>query len=474
MSNARGKNSPDEARGATGASLPPGAAPAADKSAPAAAADEAGPAALADEAGAAAHPGRHRHLHATDLHGAGRLLLLAVVLGIDKVEHWHLHLLTRLGCGDAADRHGKQGRPGNMGKLGAFVYRQARGTATLAGRWIDRLAPGAGGAGGRAGQPPPLSSAQREAVLAALNGLFGDLLERLGNPLAIPMRLRHHGKPLLLERDALAAAFPGAGPRLVILIHGLCRSDLQWRRAGHDHGAALARDLGYTPLYLHYNSGRHVSVNGRELAGLLGQLVAAWPVPVTTMAIIGHSMGGLVARSACHYARATRQPWLRRLRHLVFLGTPHHGAPLERHGNWLGAVLGRSAITAPFARLGEMRSAGITDLRYGNLLDEDWHGRGRFEHSGDLRRKLPLPRGVRCYTIAGTTGRRTGDLRDRLLGDGLIPLDTALGRHPDPGRSLAFPRSRQSIAFGVHHLDLVSRREVYDTIRHWLDEGGAS
>lgn len=455
MSNARGKNSPDEARGAPRASLAPGAA---------------APAAPDDEAGPAVPPGRGRHLHASDLHGAGRLLLLAVVLGIDKVEHWHLHLLTRLG-GDAAPR---EGRPGNVGKLGAFVYRQARGAATLAGRWIDRQGRGASPGGAGAGQPPPLSSAQREAVLAALNGLFGDLLERLGNPLAIPMRLRHHGKPLLLKRDALAAAFPGAGPRLVILIHGLCRSDLQWRRAGHDHGAALARDLGYMPLYLHYNSGRHVSVNGRELAGLLGQLVAAWPVPVTTLAIIGHSMGGLVARSACFYARETRQPWLRLLRHLVFLGTPHHGAPLERHGNWLGAVLGRSAITAPFARLGELRSAGITDLRYGNLLDEDWHGRGRFEHSGDLRRKLPLPRGVRCYTIAGTTGRRTGDLRDRLLGDGLIPLDTALGRHPDPGRSLAFPRSRQSIAFGVHHLDLVSRKEVYETIRNWLDQGGAS
>jgi pimeloyl-ACP methyl ester carboxylesterase len=354
-------------------------------------------------------------------------------------------------------------RRDEVGGVGAYVYRQARATTVLAGRWVDtRLAP----LGATA--PHRLSSAEREAVLAALNGLFGDLLARLDNPLAIRMALRRHGKPLVLEQSALAAAIPDATGKLLILVHGLCRCDLQWRRGGHDHGAALGRDLGYTPLYLHYNSGLHVSVNGRELSALLDVLVGQWPVAVEELAIVGHSMGGLVARSACHYAKSARHAWRPLLRQMIFLGTPHHGAPLERHGNWLGAVLGRSTLTAPLARLGEMRSAGITDLRYGNLLDEDWRGRGRFEHDGDLRRKVPLPKGVRCYTIAGSTGRRPGDMRDRLLGDGLIPVDTALGRHEDPARSLAFPKSRQSIAFGIHHLDLLSRVEVYEKMREWL------
>lgn len=392
-----------------------------------------------------------RHLHAADLHGVFRLVLLAVGIVVDKVESLHLQLV-------AATL-----RRTDVGGVGAYVYRQVRATTVLAGRWVDdRLAPPGTAA------PHRLSSAEREAVLAALNGLFGDLLARLDNPLAIPMRLRRHGKPLALEKSALAAAIPDATGKLLIMVHGLCRSDLQWRRGGHDHGAALGRDLGYTTLYLHYNSGLHVSVNGRALSALLDALVRHWPVALEEVAIVGHSMGGLVARSACYYGKAARHAWRPLLRQMIFLGTPHHGAPLERHGNWLGAVLGRSTLTAPLARLGELRSAGITDLRYGNLLDADWRGRGRFEHGGDLRRKVPLPRGVRCYTIAGTTGRRAGDLRDRLLGDGLIPVDTALGRHDDPARSLAFPKSRQWIAFGIHHLDLLSRVEVYEKMRGWL------
>lgn len=397
------------------------------------------------------------HLHAADLHGVGRLLLLAVEIVIDRVETLHMSLT------------GATHAPGRGGGIGGFAYRRARALTAMAGHLVDAAL---GQAAEPAPVPAPLSSAEREAVLAALNGLFGDLLARLDNPLAIPMRLRQHGRALAPETAALAKQVEAPRGKLLVLVHGLCRSDLQWRRNHHDHGAALANELGYTPLYLHYNTGRHVSTNGRELADLLERLVAQWPVPVEELAILGHSMGGLVARSACHYARAGRQAWLGRLAHMVFLGTPHHGAPLERHGNWLGVVLGRNTLTAPLARLGELRSAGITDLRYGNLLDEDWLGRDRFAHHGDTRRHVPLPRGVKCFAIAGSTGRRSGDMRDRLLGDGLIPVDTALGRHLDPARRLAFPASRQWVAFGIHHLDLLGRVEVYEKIRDWLAPSG--
>ena len=386
-----------------------------------------------------------RHIHGSDLHGLSRLGLTAVEEVIGIVESVHARCLLR----DTA------------GGITGFAYRKARATTAVVGRWVDaRLAP--------LPDPGRRSSAEREAVLAALNGVVGDFLAASGNALAIPMRLRQHGQPLELERSALAEAVPGPSGKLLILAHGLCRCDLQWRRNHHDHGEALARALGYTPLYLHYNSGRHISHNGRELSELLDTLVREWPVPVQEVSILAHSMGGLVARSACRYGRAARHAWLRPLRHMVFLGTPHHGAPLERSGNWLTVILGRNRFTTPFARLGQLRSAGITDLRYGNLVDEDWQGRDRFEHGGDNRRRVPLPRGVQCYAIAGTTGRRLGDMRDRLLGDGVIPLDTALGRHPDPGRSLRFPKSHTWVGFGIHHLDLLSRIEVYRKLRAWL------
>jgi len=232
--------------------------------------------------------------------------------------------------------------------------------------------------------------------------------------------------------------------------------------------AALARDLGYTPVYLHYNTGLHVSSNGRAFAGLIEVLLEQWPVAVKELVIIGHSMGGLVSRSACHYGALAGHDWPTRLRKLVFLGTPHHGAPLERGGHWVDVILGVSPYTAPFARLGKIRSAGVTDLRHGNLLDEDWEGRDRFAHAQDLRQPVPLPKRVQCYAIAATTGSRAGDLGDRVLGDGLVPVDSALGRHADPRRALEIPESRQWIGYGMNHLDLLSHPEVYAAMKRWL------
>ena len=133
-----------------------------------------------------------------------------------------------------------------------------------------------------------------------------------------------------------------------------------------------ARDLGFTPVYLHYNSGLHVSTNGRALAQQLERLVAQWPRPLERLVLLGHSMGGLLARSALYYGTQAGHRWPARLDDLVFLGTPHHGAPLERAGHWVDLVLGATPYAAPFARLGQVRSAGITDLRHGNLMDGDW------------------------------------------------------------------------------------------------------
>ncbi len=269
-----------------------------------------------------------------------------------------------------------------------------------------------------------------------------------------------------MERNALAAAMPVRTGKLLVLVHGLCLDDLQWNRRGHDHGAALAHDLGYTPLYLHYNSGLHVSTNGAQLADALETLVCQWPTPLLDFAILAHSMGGLVARSACHYGAAAGHAWLRHLRTLVFLGTPHHGAPLERGGNWIDLLLGISPYSAPLARLGKLRSAGITDLRYGNLTHEDWRGRDRFAR-GDRRTIVPLPEGVRCYAVAATTAKHPPS-GPSLPGDGLVPVASALGEHDRAAFSLHIPKSRQWIAHGRGHLDLLDAPEVYGRIRRWL------
>jgi hypothetical protein len=194
-------------------------------------------------------------------------------------------------------------------------------------------------------------------------------------------------------------------------------------------------------------------------------LLQCWPVVVQELVIVGHSMGGLVTHSACHYGALADHDWVRMLHKIVFLGTPHHGSPVERVGNRLNGMLSVSPYTAAFARLGRLRSAGITDLRYGNLL-EDWAGRDSFTHSSDQRRAVPLPNGVQCYCIGASTGQTAGDLRDQLLGDGLVSLRSALGDHASPNLVMRF--REQWIGYDMNHMDLLDRRDVYAQLRQWL------
>jgi len=392
----------------------------------------------------------------SDVRGLSRLGVDAVLGMTDVVEAMHHAITARAGIVGPAPA----GRPGGITGL---VYGAVRGTTRLVGRGLDLSL----GALTRLAEAPAASTPGREALLAALNGLWGDHLADSGNPLAIEMSLRVQGRALDLAMP-LAGQLPGATGRLLVLVHGLCMNDLQWQRQGHDHGRVLAAERGYTPVYLHYNSGRHISDNGRDVAHQLDQLVGHWPVPLQELVIIGHSMGGLVARSACHQARLARQPWLGRLQSLVCLGTPHHGAPLERGGQLVDRVLGVSPYAAPLARIGKTRSAGITDLRFGNLQQADWEPGGRHAQQRDQRVPTPLPDGVAVFLVAGTLGAQAGDLRSATIGDGLVPLASALGRHPDPALRLAVPPERQLIVAEANHWDLLNRPEVARQLLAWL------
>ena len=355
-----------------------------------------------------------------------------------------------------SQRAGDQRRGG----IAPLTYRTIRSATRFIGAGMDAaLAPLAGLLGPRQATP------QRRAALAALNGVLGDYLAETNSPLALPLTFHSGGAALPTDRAALAAALPRATGRVLLLVHGLCLGDACWECAGGGLGGALARELGYTPVAVSYNNGRHISTNGRELAAGLDLLLGNWPRPVAELVIVGHSMGGLVARSACHYGAGTE--WPARLRALITLGTPHHGTPLERGGNWINIMMDGSPYAAPFSRLGKGRSAGITDLRYGSLVDEDWHGHDRFAHREDERAIVPLPRGARCYAVAGTLGEANGTLRDRLLGDGLVPLDSALGRHADPARALPFDDTWIAPATG--HRDLLTRAEVIERVGLWLE-----
>ena len=395
--------------------------------------------------------------NAEDLRGLGRLAVEGVTGVTDVVEAMHAaitHLPALVGKPAPARTRGLTG----------WIYQAVRGATRTVGTGVDRtlaaLAPLLGQA--------DVSFQQRHAIAAALNGVIGDHLEASQNPLAIAMRFRRHGQALELTREALRTDLPDATGKLLVLVHGLCMNDLQWTYGGHDHGQSLQRDLGYTAVYLHYNTGRHISRNGRDLSRLLQQLVRAWPVPLQEITLLCHSMGGLVARSAMDDAFRRKRAWSQLPVRVIFMGTPHHGAPLERAGGWLDAMIGISPYSAPFVRLGKMRSAGIQDLRHGNLRDGDGQDRDG-DGLTDGRTPLPLPGGVTAYAIAASTQDGVESARgNSLRGDGLVPVASAFGQHPDRRFDLGIPGARRWVSPGTSHLELLGSQAVYRQLKHWL------
>ena len=401
-----------------------------------------------------------RHLRPSDLQAAVRLATQATtgVIGIAEGVHQSVRRKMGMSAGTEPDR---------TGGLTGQIYRGIRGVTAMVGHGLDgALSTLLPLLDDPATHPEP--SPGREAVLAALNGVMGDRLLAQNNPLAQRMELRLAGLALPMERPApLRERLAGASPHLLLMLHGLCMNDTQWLRAGHDHGAFLAQALGCTPVYVRYNSGLHTSLNGRELAGQLERLVAQWPT-LESITVLGHSMGGLLARAAVFYGRQMGHRWPAQLKHLVFLGTPHHGAPLERAGHGVDVLLSASPFTLPFTQLGMLRSAGITDLRHGHVLDDDWQGRGRFDSPHDHRVPLPLPEGVACFTVAATLAPQRGLMADRLTGDGLVPLRSALGQHDEAARRLVFAKDSQRTVYRTGHLELLSSPVVAQQLVQWL------
>jgi pimeloyl-ACP methyl ester carboxylesterase len=320
---------------------------------------------------------------------------------------------------------------------------------------------------GRREAPALSTTPYGSALIAAVTGLRGDALEAEGSALCQPMAVRVDGEPVALDPDSLSQAFPDAGSRIVVFVHGLMTTEFSWSLGGREpYGARLARELGCTPLYVRYNSGRHISENGRSLSELMEQLVAAWPVDAEQVALVGHSMGGLVARSACCHASEDGADWARLVTHSVSLGTPHMGAPLEQAVHVLSAGLARLPETRPFANFLRRRSNGIRDLRRGSLVDEDWRECDPDALRGAACAEIPLLEGAtHCFVSAAITRSERHPL-GRLLGDTLVLVPSASGR----SRTRRIPFEDE---YGMHlsaatHFTLLNHPAVYDRLRDWL------
>jgi pimeloyl-ACP methyl ester carboxylesterase len=356
---------------------------------------------------------------------------------------------------------------------------------TLSSRAYDAISSGAARLGLAAdaaidrqgiGQDVQLSTTRRgSAVIAALNGLAGDRLERSGSDLHQPASVRVDGETVALDTGSLSAAFPNATARLVVFLHGLMGNEFYWdwggAHPGDTYGARLAADLGCTPAYLRYNTGLHVSENGLSVAVLLEELVQAWPVEVQELALVGHSMGGLIARSACHQGSESGLRWTERVRHVVSLGTPHLGAPLEQGAHVAAEALYALPETRMLGAFLRRRSAGIRDLRHGSLVDEDWRGRDPNALRSAACKEVPLLPGATHFFVSATITRSPHHPLGRLLGDILVLTPSATGRGRT--RRIPFEAEHGHHVSPAHHLALLNHPEVYERLREWLRHTGA-
>ncbi|WP_311568040.1 lipase family alpha/beta hydrolase [Photobacterium arenosum] len=307
---------------------------------------------------------------------------------------------------------------------------------------------------------PPVPS---DLVIATMNGVMGDSLEERKSRLAQKMAFSSGMQPLSLDPITLAGQLSLPQSRIVICVHGWCMNDSQWQRKPHDHGRNLAK-FGYTPVYLRYNTGRHISSNGEDFALLLEQLIAAWPCPVQEIVIIAHSMGGLVSRSACFYASRHQVSWINQLTTLITLGTPHNGAPLAKLASWAETRIAAVPYLQSVVNLTRLRSAGSKDLSLGTICHSDWQR----EPPPPYPLRPPLPEGVACYAVASCLSKHIQDERSRRIGDGLVPVASALGEGDEQQLAVGFPAVNQCVVGSVNHMGLLTHPFVARKIEQWV------
>lgn len=313
---------------------------------------------------------------------------------------------------------------------------------------------------------------RREDALSVLNGFFGDTFAKEGYSLATPMGLFSGDQQLSLDSASLRDQVPKASRRICVLVHGVMANPGMWRFTGDrgkDYGTLLEADRGITPVYLRYNSGLHISSNAQELAALLDDLVAAWPVEVEELSLIAHSMGGLVCRSACHYADAAGRGWPAKVKRVFLLGVPIKGAPLEKIAHLTSFTL--TTIFNPWTKfigwIIKQRSAGIKDLRHGFLLDEDWQAKdpdALFNRGG---RPVPLLDHVEYFVAVGNLWKNAKHPLAKMLGDALVPEYSARGEQILDRKSSPFAESNSRVFPQVNHQALLNHPDVYAQICDW-------
>lgn len=368
-------------------------------------------------------------------------LLVATARDTHDAISRRAHRAVRVGAGPA-------GAPAEVLHRGiaALVYGAVGLSFRGASAGLSRLA--------EAGVGPDLEQGSRgRFVNAAVNGLIGDELRRDRPRLAIEMAVRHEGRDVPLTSAGLAAAFPEAGPNVVVFLHGLCENEAYWRRhrdrVGSTYGEMLA-DRDWTPVYLRANTGLPLRENGVILASLMQRLVDAWPTDVGRIAMVGHSLGGLVVRAASAVVAdgGAPAPWTGLVSDVVTLGTPHLGSWFAVGADRASRGLGRMPEGAAFGRIIDRQAPGIHDLIEG--LAED---------------VPPMPH-ARYRLVSATLTRTPQHPVARAFGDLLVTPASAVGR--DRRGTDLFPGAEVLRLGRTDHFGLLNHPEVHEALARWL------
>lgn len=314
----------------------------------------------------------------------------------------------------------------------------------------------------------------RNRTIAILNGIFGDSLEKHQSSFSTKMKIYAGNKPLVLTKKALSEAGLPINGKICFLAHGMCGSEKGWNfkeDPSLNYGSLLEKDTGLAPLFLRYNSGLHISENGKRLSEMLEKLVLHYPTQVSELVLVGHSMGGLVFRSACYYGEKEKKRWVRLVKKVFYLGSPHLGNHFELLGKITTSVLSLipNPITKALVTLGDLRSAGIKDLRHGYITDEDWSA----EKANDLfywhENKIPLLKTAKHYLICGTIAKNSDSKWGRLVGDGVVHPASATGKSLFTSSPIPFAKENCRTFSETSHIELQKSLRVYEQIRAWCE-----
>lgn len=307
---------------------------------------------------------------------------------------------------------------------------------------------------GEAGVGPALEDGPRgRFVNAAVNGLIGEELRCDRPRLAIEMGVRREGRDVVLTPDGVAGAFPGATGQVVVFLHGLCENEDYWRRhrdrVGSTYGESLAA-RGWTPVYLRANTGLPLRENGVVLASLMQRLVDAWPTEVTRIALVGHSLGGLVLRASSAVVAEGDGPasWTRLVSDVVTLGTPHLGSWFAVGADHASRTLARVPEVAALGRVIDRQAPGIHDLIEGLAHDV-----------------APLPH-ARYRLVSATLTRSARHPVAQTVGDLLVTPRSAVGR--DRRGTELFPGAEVLHLGRTDHFGLLNHPEVHAALARWL------